>query len=123
MAGANSRDRHRWSERAEAGELILDPEIGTELARACGDFLAHLESVHDMVERISVVDGFGPFPSGRALREKFSLKGTGTPGSIDAVLREHIETVRLVARTVAVSLADTSEVDRSTGRRIMGVVR
>lgn len=123
MAGAKSRDRYRLSERAETRELVLDPEVGTELARACDDFLAHLESIHDMVGDIAVVDGFGPFPSGRALREKFSLKGAGTPGSIDAVLREHIETVRLVARTVAASLADTSEADRSTGRRIIGVVR
>lgn len=123
MAGANPQNRYPVSERGEAEELILGPEVGTEVARAFGDFLAHLESIHDMVERIAVVDGFGPFPSGRVLREKFSLKGSGTPGSIDAVLREHIGTVRSLARTVAASLADTSEADRLTGRRIMGVVR
>ncbi|WP_157224138.1 hypothetical protein [Nocardia paucivorans] len=123
MAGADASNRYSVSEWGGTQDLILDPDVGVAVARAFGDFLGCLESVHDMAERTAVVDGFGPFRSGRALREKFARKASGTPGSIDVVLREHIETVRLLAHTVAVSLMSTSEADRTLGQRITGVVR
>lgn len=118
LMGASPQEWRRLLDHANAGELTLDPEVGRGLDRVCSNYLDELEQILLEARRVAVVDGFGPFPSGQALKDKFSQKGSGTPQSIDAVLLEHIETVKLIQQVVAKSIANAQAVDESTGQAI-----
>lgn len=48
--------------------------------------------------RLSTVDGFGTFPSGIALAQKFSLKAVGGSYSMDQALADHIAVVQGMQR-------------------------
>lgn len=118
IMGADPKQWRQLLDSANAGELTLDPAVGEGLDKVCDTYLAHLEEIYEASLDVAVVDGFGPFPSGQALKEKFSLKGSGTPQSIDAILREHIETVKLIKQVVAKSIVNAQAVDESTGQAI-----
>ncbi|MBF6290212.1 hypothetical protein IU457_29215 [Nocardia cyriacigeorgica] len=70
------------------------------------------------IQQVTDIEGFGTFPSGLALREKFAFKATGTDQSLDAVLKEHIETVKLIQQVVAKSIANLTETDQNTGQQV-----
>ncbi|WP_280233800.1 hypothetical protein [Nocardia cyriacigeorgica] len=104
--------------RAEAGELALDPDVAANLDTACQTYLDKLDDALLKARNVANVEGFGTFPSGEALRDKFSLKGSGTPQSLDAVILEHIETVKLIKQVVAKSIANLTETDQDTGQQV-----
>nr|WP_081514138.1 hypothetical protein [Nocardia donostiensis] len=119
--GADPQEWRRLLDHANAGELTLDPDVGNGLDKVCTDYLDHLDELLKTALTVREVDGFGPFPSGQALKEKFSQKGSGTPQSIDAILLEHIETVKLIRQVVAKSIANAQAVDESTGQAITNI--
>lgn len=118
FGGADPKEWRRLLDHANAGELTLDPDAGSGLEQACDDYLAELDTIYMQVDRVAVVDGFGPFPSGQALKSKFSAKGSGTPQSIDAIIREHIETVKLIKQVVAKSIANAKDADQENSQQI-----
>ncbi|CCF61296.1 conserved protein of unknown function [Nocardia cyriacigeorgica GUH-2] len=64
------------------------------------------------------MEGFGGFDSGAELQSKFRDKATGTTQSIDSVIQEHIETVKLIQQVVAKSIANLTETDQNTGQQV-----
>lgn len=119
LSGVDPQEWRRLLDRANAGELTLAPDAASSLGKVCDTYLDKLDSILREATRVSRVEGFGPFPSGQALQQKFSLKGTGTPQSIDAIIKEHIETVKLIKQVVAKSIANAEAVDQENSQRIV----
>ncbi|WP_280385994.1 hypothetical protein [Nocardia wallacei] len=93
------------TEQARAGELYLDDEtVARECLAACDQRLADLQSMLTLIEVTKRVSGFGDFDMGRALEAGFLKQATGEPNSIDAVIREHAETVRNMREVMVLSI-------------------
>ncbi|MBF6413530.1 hypothetical protein [Nocardia cyriacigeorgica] len=118
LGGADPQQWRQLLDQANSGELTLDRDVGAGLDQVCNDYLDKLDSILRTAGRVARVEGFGTFPSGDALTDKFSLKGSGDPQSIDAVILEHIETVKLIQQVVAKSIANLNETDQGTGQRV-----
>ncbi|MGY5308066.1 hypothetical protein [Nocardia gipuzkoensis] len=106
---------------ANAGELTLHPEIGKGLDKVCDDYLDKLDGILESAAYVRRVSGFGTLPSGQALEEKFSLKATGTAQSLDAVLMQHIDAVKIAKEVVAKAIANFVELDQSRADRFTGL--
>ncbi|MBF6473416.1 MULTISPECIES: hypothetical protein [Nocardia] len=120
-AGVNPTEWQRVLDLANSGEISLNPEIGKGLDRACDDYLDRLDAILQMADRVKVIDGFGPFPSGQALREKFAGKAAGTEQSLDAVLMQHIDAVKIAKEVVAKAIANFVELDQSRADQFTGL--
>ncbi|NEW48170.1 hypothetical protein [Nocardia cyriacigeorgica] len=118
LGGADPQQWRNLLSQAEAGDLTLDRNVGAGLDAVCQTYLDKLDDVLVNARRIANVEGFGTFPSGDALREKFSFKGSGSTQSIDAVLLEHVETVNLIRQVVAKSIANLEATDDGTGQQV-----
>ncbi|MFE3446707.1 hypothetical protein ACFXNW_27070 [Nocardia sp. NPDC059180] len=121
LGGVDPQQWRHLLDQANSGELTLDPDVGAGLDKVCTDYLDKLDEILRTAGRVARVEGFGTFPSGDALTEKFTQKGSGTTQSIDAVLLEHIETVKLIQQVVAKSIANLTETDQSTGQQVTKV--
>ncbi|MGW4715469.1 hypothetical protein [Nocardia sp. NPDC004260] len=119
--GVDTAEWRRLLDQANAGTLLLHPDVGRGLDKACDDYLDRLDGIMRMTDRIVDVSGFGPFPSGVALREKFSLKSTGTDQSLDAVLMQHIDAVKIAKEVVAKAIANFVELDQSRADQFTGL--
>ncbi|WP_280213620.1 hypothetical protein [Nocardia cyriacigeorgica] len=120
MASGNA-EQQTWQQlldQANEGRLTLSRDVGDSLSKVCDDYMDKLGTVLEKVDRIRFVDGFGSFPSGEALASKFAEKGSGTPASIDAVILEHIETVKLIQQVVAKSIENLKATDDGTGQQV-----
>ncbi|WP_328407030.1 hypothetical protein [Nocardia sp. NBC_00403] len=106
---------------ANAGEISLDPEVGKGLDKICDDYLDRLGNILEIVGTVQHVTGFGPFPSSLALEEKFKLKATGTDQSIDTVLQQHIDTVKMAKEVVAKAISNFVEIDQTRADQLTGV--
>ncbi|MBF6216673.1 hypothetical protein ACW9HR_00910 [Nocardia gipuzkoensis] len=106
---------------ANAGELTLHPEIGKGLDKVCDDYLDKLDGILESAAYVRRVSGFGTLPSGQALEEKFSLKATGTAQSLDAVLMQHIDAVKIAKEVVAKAIANFVELDQSRADQFTGL--
>ncbi|MFE3442172.1 hypothetical protein ACFXNW_03990 [Nocardia sp. NPDC059180] len=104
--------------QANAGELTLDRDVGNALNIACENYLLKLDGIFTKTLDVREVEGFGGFESSAALQTKFTEKATGTTQSIDAVIREHIETVKLIQQVVAKSIANLEATDDGTGQKV-----
>ncbi|WP_280183487.1 hypothetical protein [Nocardia cyriacigeorgica] len=118
LGGADPQQWRQLLDQANAGELTLDPDVGAGLDKVCLDYLAKLDDIFIATNSIERVDGFGSFPSGEALRDKFTEKGSGPNQSIRSVILEHIETVKLIQQVVAKSIANLTETDQGTGQQV-----
>ncbi|TLF58398.1 hypothetical protein [Nocardia cyriacigeorgica] len=118
LGGADPQQWRDLLAQAEAGELTLDPEVGRGLNGVCENYLAKLDAIFEQVGHLDYVEGFGGFESSAALQSKFKDKATGTTQSMDAVVLEHIETVKLIQQVVAKSIANLTETDQGTGQRV-----
>ncbi|NEW38695.1 hypothetical protein GV794_28000 [Nocardia cyriacigeorgica] len=118
LGGADPQQWRSLLDQANAGQVTLDPEVGKGLNLVCENYLLKLDEAYDKVKHVSDVDGFGTFPSGTALKEKFTLKASGTDQSLNAVILEHIETVKLIQQVVAKSIANLTETDQGTGQQV-----
>jgi hypothetical protein len=119
--GVDPTEWRKVLDLANAGEISLDPEIGKGLDKVCDDYLARLGDISEIADGAKVISGFGPFPSSKALEEKFSLKATGTDQSIDTLLHQHIETVKLMKEAVAKAISNFAEVDQSSADEFAGI--
>ncbi|WP_280235573.1 hypothetical protein [Nocardia cyriacigeorgica] len=118
LGGVDPQQWRNLLDEANAGRLALDPEVGKGLDVVCDNYLSKLDDLVDKASLVAYVDGFGTFPSGVALQEKFTLKGSGDAQSIDTILMEHIETVKLIKQVVAKSIANLTETDQGTGQQV-----
>ncbi|MBF6325590.1 hypothetical protein IU438_15550 [Nocardia cyriacigeorgica] len=105
-------------DQANSGDLTLDPEVGAALNTACENYLLKLDDIYTKTFDVREVQGFGGFDSSADLQSKFRDKATGTTQSIDAVIQEHIETVKLIQQVVAKSIANLTETDQNTGQQV-----
>ncbi|MFQ6328368.1 hypothetical protein ACLMAL_19790 [Nocardia sp. CWNU-33] len=118
--GVDPAEWRRVLDLANAGEISLAPEVGKGLDKVCDDYLTQLGDISQIVDGVRVLSGFGPFPSSKALEEKFSLKAAGTDQSIDAVLLQHIETVKMAKEAVAKAISNFVEIDQARADQFTG---
>lgn len=118
LGGVDPNQWRQLLDQANSGELTLDKNVGTGLDLVCRNYLDKLDLIFNKIQQVTDIEGFGTFPSGLALREKFAFKATGTDQSLDAVLKEHIETVKLIQQVVAKSIANLTETDQNTGQQV-----
>ncbi|MEU7630750.1 hypothetical protein AB0C34_12290 [Nocardia sp. NPDC049220] len=111
--GVDPTEWRKVLDMANSGHVRLDPEIGKGLDKVCDDYLDRLDAISRLADRVKIVDGFGPFPSGKALQEKFKWKATGTDQSLDAILMKHIDAVKTAKEVVAKSISNFTEQDQS----------
>jgi hypothetical protein len=119
--GVDPMDWRRVLELANSGEVSLHPEIGKGLDKICDDYLDRLDAILQMADRVKIIDGFGPFPSGQALQEKFTGKAAGSEQSLDAVLMQHIDAVKIAKEVVAKAIANFVELDQSRADQLTGL--
>ncbi|NEW53853.1 hypothetical protein GV792_27915 [Nocardia cyriacigeorgica] len=118
LGGVDPNQWRQLLDQANSGELTLDKNVGAGLDLVCRNYLDKLDLIYNKIQQVTDIEGFGTFPSGDALREKFAFKATGTDQSLDAVLTEHIETVKLIQQVVAKSIANLTETDDGTGQKV-----
>ncbi|WP_157128781.1 hypothetical protein [Nocardia amamiensis] len=114
----------KWQEllaSANVGELSLDPDIGNGLAQDCDRNIDNLEGVLQLTRNIETVTGFGGFPSGKVLEEKFTLKGSTGSDSIQNRIREHIDEVKLMREVFVKAIENFRSVDQSNSDKIAGI--
>ncbi|MBF6207021.1 hypothetical protein [Nocardia sputi] len=119
--GVNPAEWRGLLNSANAGELTLHPEIGKGLDKVCDDYLHKLDGILESAAYVRRVSGFGTLPSGQALEEKFSLKATGTAQSLDALLMQHIDAVKIAKEVVAKAIANFVELDQSRADQFTGL--
>ncbi|MFD0365428.1 hypothetical protein ACFQZZ_28665 [Nocardia sp. GCM10030253] len=118
--GVDPAEWRKVLDLANAGEVSLHPDVGHGLDKVCDDYLDRLDRIAEVVDNVKLITGFGPFPSSKALEEKFSLKATGTDQSIDAVLKQHVETVKLAKEVVAKAISNFVELDQTRADQLAG---
>ncbi|WP_406234300.1 hypothetical protein [Nocardia sp. NBC_01009] len=119
--GVDPAEWRRVLDLANAGEISLHPDVGNGLDKVCDEFLTQLGDILQLTRGVTFVTGFGPFPSSKALEEKFSLKATGTEQSIDTVLQQHIDTVKMAKEVVAKAISNFVEIDQTRADQLTGV--
>ncbi|MBF6299382.1 hypothetical protein IU459_17800 [Nocardia amamiensis] len=121
MAEGSTSTWRQLLNSANAGELLLDENVGNGLAQDCD---RHLESLRDILlvaRRVELVSGFGGFPSGQVLEEKFSLKGSTGADSIQTRIKEHIDEVMLMKEVFEKAIENFRSVDQSNSDKIAGI--
>ncbi|WP_063006745.1 hypothetical protein [Nocardia kruczakiae] len=110
-----SEDLTTWQShaaQAKAGELYLaDEAVARECLKACNDRIDELNHMLRLVDATKNVAGFGDFEMAEQLRQKFLTQATGTDNSIDAVITDHIETVKNMREVMRLSISRISGQD------------
>ncbi|WP_280297356.1 hypothetical protein [Nocardia abscessus] len=120
-SGADPQEWRKVLDLAHSGEITLHPDVGRGLDKVCDDYLDRLDGLLQMTRRVRIVNGFGTLPSSMALEQKFSLKSTGTEQSLDAVLMQHIDAVKIAKEVVAKAIANFVELDQSRADQFTGL--
>ncbi len=105
----NGVDPNEWTrllDKANAGELLLDPEVGKGLDKVCDEHIDRLNTALEKTGTIADISGFGSFNSGQILQKKFAETASGTDRSLDTVIKQHIESVNTVKQVVAKAIAN-----------------
>ncbi|MGA9871193.1 MAG: hypothetical protein WBQ44_08635 [Rhodococcus sp. (in: high G+C Gram-positive bacteria)] len=87
----------RWAElaaAAEAGSLSLDPAVARECDAACSAYLEKLTKHRTTASRLSTVEGYGDFESGKQLARLYASRMVGGENSMFNVLNGHIRVVQ-----------------------------
>jgi hypothetical protein len=114
-------DLNEWKsllEKANSGELYLDPETGKGLDKVCEDHLDKLNDVLASSQVLGRLTGFGNFNSSQVLEKKFSLLATGDDRSFDKVIEQHIDSVNVAKAVVAKAIANYVALDDEHRRQI-----
>ncbi|WP_280393982.1 hypothetical protein [Nocardia brasiliensis] len=106
---------------ANAGELILDENVGTGLAQDCDRNIENLQDILRSTRIVEVVTGFGGFPSGQVLEQKFTAKGSTGPDAIKNRIKEHIDEITLMKEVFAKAMANYRSVDQSRADQLTGI--
>ncbi|MFC8046231.1 hypothetical protein [Nocardia sp. NPDC057353] len=105
---------------AEAGQVSLDPAVGRDLDRICDNYVTRLSELYQNLRSIAFLEGFGGFPSSEVLQQKFAQKAMGSDRSLEVVLLQHIDAVKLAKQAVAKAIQNFTEQDIASGDRISG---
>jgi pyruvate dehydrogenase complex dehydrogenase (E1) component len=119
--GVDPAEWRRVLDLANAGEVSLHPDVAKGLDKVCDDYLTQLGDLLQLSRRVTFLTGFGSFPSSKALEEKFSLKATGADQSIDTVLQQHIDTIKMAKEVVAKAISNFIEIDQARADQLAGV--
>ncbi|MGX1772341.1 hypothetical protein ACWIGW_09515 [Nocardia brasiliensis] len=106
---------------ANAGELILDENVGAGLAQDCDRNIENLQDILRSTRTVEVVTGFGGFPSGQILEQKFTTKGSTGPDAIKNRIKEHIDEITLMKEVFAKAMANYRSVDQSRADQLTGI--
>ncbi|OQS16553.1 hypothetical protein B0T36_02350 [Nocardia donostiensis] len=104
--------------QATAGELRLDPEVGTALRLQADQMLSRLEAMVGQAANLAFVTGFGGLKSAQDLQKKFSLKADHGDDSAVKRLKESIEIVKLMRDTYELAIRKIDETDQSTAGQL-----
>ncbi|WP_062991453.1 hypothetical protein [Nocardia anaemiae] len=110
--GVDPSEWKRLLDKANAGELSLDPEVGKGLDKVCDDQIDRLNTVLDKIGSVGNITGFGTFNSGKILEKKFSETASGNDRSLDVVIKQHIDSVNTVKQVVAQAIANFIALDQ-----------
>ncbi|WP_433712364.1 hypothetical protein ACQP2U_40040 [Nocardia sp. CA-084685] len=121
IEGIDPGEWTRLLDRANAGELSLDPEVGSGLDKVCDDQIDGLNSVLESIDRISNITGFGTFNSGKILEKKFSETASGTDRSLSTVIEQHIDAVKNLKQVVAKAIANFGAQDQYSASQVRQV--
>ncbi|MFE3443164.1 hypothetical protein ACFXNW_09035 [Nocardia sp. NPDC059180] len=104
-------------QKAIAGELKMDDQIGAALRDRCETFRLELLDLRDDARNLAHVSGFGGLESAKALQAKFAAVATGGADieqSASAVgrLDEAIKIVELMRDTYAASIGKLQQADQ-----------
>jgi|GEM_PF-2645439 len=107
-------DPNQWKQlldKANSGELYLDPETGKGLDNVCDDHIHELSDALFASQRVTQITGFGNFNSSQILEKKFSALATGDDRSLDKVIQQHIDIVNTAKEVVAKAIANYVALD------------
>lgn len=99
-------------DQVDQGHLSLERGTAARCAQACADFVERLIALRDAAGYLGKIDGFGTFPSGVALAEKFSRKAVGGDYSMVQALTDHltqVEAMREVFERIEARYADAEQ--------------
>ena len=117
-SGVDPAEWQRLLDRANAGELFLDPEVGKGLDKVCDDHLDRLRDILRWSGQMRDISGFGTFNSGQILQNKFRDTATGKERSLDAVLKQHIDGVMATKEVVAKAISNFVTQDQERASQI-----
>ncbi|AFU03490.1 hypothetical protein [Nocardia brasiliensis] len=106
---------------ANAGELSLDEGVATGLAQDCDRNIENLRDILRQTLDVQFVTGFGGFPSGKVLEDKFTAKGSTGTDSIRNRIEEHIDEIMLMKEVFAKAMANYRSVDQSRADQLTGI--
>ncbi|QIS04742.1 hypothetical protein F5X71_22570 [Nocardia brasiliensis] len=106
---------------ANAGELLLNPDVGAQLDQDCDRNIESLRDILESTRDVESVTGFGGFPSGKVLEDKFTSKGSTGADSIQNRIREHIDEITLMKEVFAKAMANYRSVDQSRADQLTGI--
>ncbi|MEU0870155.1 hypothetical protein [Nocardia brasiliensis] len=106
---------------ANAGELSLDEGVATGLAQDCDRNIENLRDILRQTVDVQFVTGFGGFPSGKVLEDKFTAKGSTGTDSIRNRIEEHIDEITLMKEVFAKAMANYRSVDQSRADQLTGI--
>ncbi|KIA64551.1 hypothetical protein [Nocardia vulneris] len=121
MVGESLSTWRELLEAANAGELTLDESVGVGLAQDCDRNIENLRDLLQLSRNVATVAGFGGFPSGQVLEDKFTSKGSTGVDSIQNRIREHIDEVTLMKEVFAKAMANYRAVDQSRADQLTGI--
>ncbi|MBW0275567.1 hypothetical protein ATM97_19265 [Nocardia sp. MH4] len=117
-------DPAEWTKldaQAAAGQLSIDPAVGTNLARVCDDHLDALETVLTRLLQIEQITGFGSFNSSKILENKFSQTAAGGDRSLRDTITQHIEAVTTAKEVVLKAIANFQAQDDDNAGQYTGL--
>lgn len=103
--------------RAKAGELVLDPTVAQDCAKACTEAIASLRGVKDDMTQRAITPPLGDFTCGDDLSK---ILTEVTQQFVDR-LDEHIVCLKAIHDTVGAQVADTLTTDEATGQALARV--
>ncbi|WP_107654476.1 hypothetical protein [Nocardia suismassiliense] len=111
----------RWQTlktQAESGELRLDTETGTALARHAQRMSDQLSLMMDRASSLAFLSGFGTLHSADALRNKFAQKANNGNDSAVKRLQQSIDVVTLMKETYELAIGKLQESDQSAADKL-----
>lgn len=80
--------------RANSGELHVDPGVARECDMVCADYLVALNRMQEMTKSLSKPEAFGDLPSAQQLGAKFHRLAVGDQGSARFAIAQQIDIIK-----------------------------
>lgn len=111
----------RWQtlkKQAEVGELRLDEQIGTDLARHADQMRTKLGKMLNDAMSLDRLTGFGTLSSAEALRGKFAAKANDGTDSAVQRLKQSIDVATLMSETYNLAIGKLTESDQAAADKL-----